>query len=52
MAAELTNNRTDPHKFIYALENSSNAPKCGLRTRLRACLHGGGRLQVGQVTDG
>ena len=52
MTAELTNNRTDPHKFVYALENSSNASKFGLRTRLRACLHGGGGLQVGDVTHG
>ena len=40
--AELTNNRSDPHKFADVLENSSNASKFGLRQRLRACLHGGG----------
>ena len=26
---ELTNNRTDPHKFVDVLENSSNASKFG-----------------------
>ena len=39
------------HKFVDVLENSSNVSKFGLRQRLRACLHGGGGLQVGQVTQ-
>ena len=49
--AELTTKRTDPQKTVDELENSSNASKFGLRQRLRACFHGGGGLQVGQVTQ-